>query len=340
MNILLTGAAGFIGSAVMKALCSRGHNVAGIDNINDYYSPRLKTDRLRNLGFAEARPDIPVGTELKSSTLPEATFIRTDITDAKAIAELMAALRPDKVVHLAAQAGVRYSLENPGAYIATNITGFFNIADACRLNHTGHLIYASSSSVYGANSKIPYTESDPTEQPVSLYAATKKSDELIARAYAATFGLRTTGLRFFTVYGPWGRPDMAPMIFMKAITQGMPLRLFNAGRMKRDFTYIDDVARAVVAITEAPAPAAPAIYNVGRSQPVELPAFLNAIERYAGKKAIVEEAPMQKGDVAATWADCSALQKDFGFSPRVSLDEGLRAFHQWYEIYSSSNPDI
>lgn len=340
MKILLTGAAGFIGSAVMKALCQRGHRVTGIDNINDYYSPRLKTDRLRELGFTDADPEMPMGTRLASTTLPEAAFIRADITDADCVGQLMAELHPDKVVHLAAQAGVRYSLENPRAYIATNITGFFNMADACRLAGTGHLIYASSSSVYGANRKIPYSESDPAEQPVSLYAATKKSDELIARAYDATFGLRSTGLRFFTVYGPWGRPDMAPMIFMKAISRGMRLRLFNAGRMRRDFTYIDDVAKAVVAVTESPAPQATAIYNVGRGEPVELPEFLHTIEEYAGRKAIVEEAPMQKGDVEATWADCSALQRDFGISPRVSLAEGLRKFHSWFAAYAPTNPEI
>ncbi len=327
MKILLTGAAGFIGAAVMRKLASGGHEVVGIDNLNSYYDPRLKLARLADLGLD---PEKAEAGEARSGDI---TFLRLDITDADALKDLMVSGRFDKTVHLAAQAGVRYSLENPHAYVETNVVGFLNILEGMRASGCGHLVYASSSSVYGGNTKVPYEETDRTDTPVSLYAATKKADELMAQAYHHTFGIRSTGLRFFTVYGPWGRPDMAPMLFLNAIKEGRPIRLFNEGRMKRDFTYIDDVANAVVAVVEAKAPEKPKIYNVGHCDPVDLPEFLTEMERACGCEAIVELAPMQPGDVAATWADCTRLQADFGVHPSKSLREGLEAFCRWHDNF-------
>lgn len=329
MKIFLTGAAGFIGAAVMRKLAARGHEIVGIDNLNSYYDPRLKLARLAHLGFD------PEKAEAGESHCGLMTFLRLDITDAASVRDLMVSQKFHKTVNLAAQAGVRYSLENPRAYVETNVTGFLNILEGMRASGCGHLVYASSSSVYGANSKVPYEESDVTDSPVSLYAATKKADELMAHAYSSTFGLRSTGLRFFTVYGPWGRPDMAPMLFLDAIKAGRPIRLFNEGRMKRDFTFIDDVADAVVAVVEAPAPEEPRIYNVGHCDPVDLPEFLAEMERASGRAALVELAPMQPGDVAATWADCTRLQADFGVRPSKSLREGLEAFCRWHDDFFS-----
>lgn len=333
MKILLTGAAGFIGAAVMRKLASEGHDIVGIDNLNSYYDPRLKLARLASLGLDSKK------AEAGETHCGPITFLKLDITDADAIKEMMKSGGFDKTVHLAAQAGVRYSLENPRAYVETNVTGFLNILEGMRASGCRHLIYASSSSVYGSNSKVPYAETDVTDSPVSLYAATKKTDELMAHAYYHTFGLHSTGLRFFTVYGPWGRPDMAPMLFLEAIKAGRPIRLFNEGHMKRDFTYIDDVADAVVAVVKAPAPEEPKIYNVGHCDPVDLPEFLAEMERASGQKAMVELAPMQPGDVAATWADCSRLQADFGVRPSKNLREGLQEFCQWHANFISLRSD-
>ncbi len=337
MNILITGAAGFIGAAVFEKLACRRHNVLGIDNLNSYYSPDLKLDRLANIGFS--KQEIIAGKECKSTLYDDARFKIADITDSDAINSLMERGKFDIVVHLAAQAGVRYSLENPHSYVKNNVLGFLNILEGCRFYGNPHLVYASSSSVYGANTKVPYAESDRVDAPVSLYAATKRADELMAHCYNATFGLKSTGLRFFTVYGPWGRPDMAPMIFLKAISNGDEIALYNHGDMKRDFTYIEDVAAAVVKIAEGNAPEKPAIYNVGHSSPVDLLDFLHNMEKASGKKARFRMEPMQPGDVTATWADCSHIKNDYGIEAPTPLNKGLTEFCNWYSSYYDKSMD-
>ena len=331
--VLVTGAAGFIGAAVCERLLARGERVVGIDNLNSYYDPALKQARLSRLeAFAP--------TESWS-------FQRLELEDGSAIADLFARERPRLVIHLAAQAGVRYSLENPAVYLQSNLVGFGSILEGCRHYGAEHLVYASSSSVYGGNTNLPFTEHQPVNHPVSLYAATKKASELMAHTYSHLYGLPATGLRFFTVYGPWGRPDMAPMLFAKAILAGEPIRVFNQGRMRRDFTYIDDIVTTVIACADRPASADPRfdsaapdpatswaphrLFNIGNSQPVELLYFIDLLERALGRQAIRDLQPMQPGDVEATAADTSLLEAWVGFSPSTSIEVGVERFARWYQ---------
>ena len=332
MKILVTGAAGFIGSHLSMRLLDRGDTVVGVDNLNDYYDVTLKEARLRR--FAER---------------PRFRFVKMDVADREGIAQLFAAERFDKVVHLAAQAGVRYSLVNPHAYIDANIVGFTNILEGSRHNQVQHLVYASSSSVYGANVVQPFSEHHNVDHPVSLYAASKKANELMAHTYSHLFALPTTGLRFFTVYGPWGRPDMALFLFTKAILADEPIDIFNHGNMIRDFTYVDDIVEGVIRVTDAtPAPnpsydrvaADPAtshapyrIFNIGNSDPVQLMEFVEAIEAAVGKKAKKNLMDIQPGDVPSTHADVSALQQAVGFKPATPVREGIARFVAWYREY-------
>ncbi|MER8680407.1 NAD-dependent epimerase/dehydratase family protein [Mesorhizobium sp. M1405] len=318
MAILVTGAAGFIGSHVCLKLLDRGDEVVGLDNLNDYYDPLLKKARLTQLlgrrGFS---------------------FLKVDIAEPMELAGSVSGQKIGKVVHLAAQAGVRYSLENPQAYIRSNINGHLEILEFCRgLSSLEHLVYASSSSVYGGNRKVPFSEGDRVDHPVSLYAATKKSDELMSHTYAHLFGLRQTGLRFFTVYGPWGRPDMAYWIFTKAMLEGRPIKVFNDGEMWRDFTYIDDVVDAVVAVLDKP-PSTEVLphrlYNIGNNRPARLGDFIDILERLLGVTAIRQNEPIQTSDVERTYADMISLEQDFRLRPRTSLEVGLRKFVEWYQ---------
>lgn len=313
-KILVTGAAGFIGAAVCKRLLSDGHNVIGIDNLNDYYDQQLKLDRLADVGSA-------------------LDFHKLDIADSSAVGQLFAGERFDVVINLAAQAGVRYSLENPHSYAQSNLVGFLNILEGCRRYGVRHLVYASSSSVYGLNEEIPFREEQKTDRPASLYAATKKSNELMAHAYSHLYGFSTTGLRFFTVYGPWGRPDMAPFLFTDAILNGRPIKVFNNGAMQRDFTYIDDVAEIVVRAAQTEPMAPYRIFNVGNSEPIELDEFISEIERTSGRKAVKEMMPMQPGDVTRTYADSSAAFEIFGFRPSTPLRRGIDATVAWFRHY-------
>ena len=319
--VLVTGAAGFIGMHVCQQLLARGLNVIGIDNLNDYYEVSLKHARLERLqgldGFA---------------------FIGMDIADREAMAELFALHKPSRVIHLAAQAGVRYSLENPLAYADSNLTGFVNILEGCRAVKVGHLVFASSSSVYGSNKKLPYSESDAVDHPISLYAASKKANELMAHAYAHLYGFPCTGLRFFTVYGPWGRPDMAYFGFTKAILAGETIKIFNHGDMQRDFTYIDDIVDGVLKAFDGPPKAdenGPAyrIYNIGNDQPGRLGHFVETLEKALGVEAKKEMYPMQPGDVQSTHADLTNIRRDFNFKPTTSIEEGLSKFVIWYNSY-------
>lgn len=327
MKVLVTGCAGFIGSHLSLALARRGDEVAGIDNLNAYYSPALKEARLRRLLGADPRGG-------RGSLYPNFSFRKADLTDFAALDGIFREGGFDVVCNLAAQAGVRYSIDHPRTYIESNIVGFFNILECCRAHGVRRLVYASSSSVYGGNAKVPFSEDDRVDSPKSLYAATKKSDELMACVYSSLYGIRSTGLRFFTVYGPWGRPDMSPILFADAITQGRPIRLFNGGDMVRDFTYIDDIVRGtVLAIDNPPAGSGtPAtVYNIGCSHPVRLMEFIAALERALGRKAQFEKLPMQPGDVPVTAADTSKIARELGYSPTVRIDEGTRRFAQWYE---------
>lgn len=339
MKILVTGAAGFIGMHATLSLLARGDEVVGIDNLNDYYDPQLKRDRLTHI---QAQfPSAPF------------TFEEMDVADTHALLDLFQRHKFDRVVHLAAQAGVRYSLQNPHAYAQANLVGFVNVLEGCRHNDVKHLVYASSSSVYGGNTKMPFSEDDSVDHPVSLYAATKKANELMAHTYSHLYGLPTTGLRFFTVYGPWGRPDMAPMLFTKAILADQPIKVFNYGKMKRDFTYIDDIVAGVVAtldrIPEAdaafdkndPTPAsswAPfRVFNIGHSEPVELLDFIGALEKAIGKPAVKDLQPIQPGDVVATYADTAKLEAWTQVHPSVSVEDGVRSFVSWYTQYFKNN---
>ncbi|MBM3536336.1 MAG: SDR family NAD(P)-dependent oxidoreductase [Alphaproteobacteria bacterium] len=323
MTILVTGAAGFIGMHVAAALLERGETVIGLDNLNDYYDPTLKQARVERLqeraGFR---------------------FVRADIASAEAVSGIFRSNPAiDRVVHLAAQAGVRYSLTNPEAYIQTNLVGHFNMLEACR-HHRGlrHLVYASSSSVYGGNTKLPFAVEDHVDQPVSLYAATKAADELMSHCYSHLYGFPSTGLRFFTVYGPWGRPDMSAFIFTRAILRGEPITVFNRGDMRRDFTYVDDIVAGVVAALDRPPSASGGAtphrrYNLGNNHAEPLLRFIEAIERATNHKAIIELAEMQPGDVKETYADIETARRDIGFVPRTSIDEGIPRFVAWFRQY-------
>ncbi|MBO4263806.1 MAG: NAD-dependent epimerase/dehydratase family protein [Bacteroidales bacterium] len=339
-KVLVTGAAGFIGFFVMSALARRGEDVIGVDNINDYYDVRLKYGRLGECGFPD-RAAVDSGAMLESSRYPGCRFRKLDVTDKERLDALFAEAHFDAVVHLAAQPGVRYSISHPYAYLLNNVTGFLNILEACRQEHVAHLVYASSSSVYGLHAQPLCREDDRTDSPVSLYAATKKSNELMAYSYAKLYGMAVSGLRFFTVYGPWGRPDMSPMLFASAIRKGEPIRVFNHGDMSRDFTYIDDIVGGLVRVLDRqPGPDADGvrarICNIGSSRPVRLLDFIAELERAMGGTAPKTFLPMQPGDVYATWADTGRLEKETGYKPCVSLQDGLRAFAGWY--CSAQNP--
>ena len=341
--MLVTGIGGFIGFHVARRLLDEGHDVVGIDNMNHYYDVRLKLARLRELGLAitDNHTDEAGIVEAGGTTL---RFLRLDVTDATNVIELFAAERFDAVCHLAAQAGVRYSLSDPDAYVTSNVYGALSILEGARHHPVGHVVYASSSSVYGLDRTLPFSESGAADHPVSLYAATKRANELMAHSYSHLFGVPTTGLRFFTVYGPWGRPDMALFLFTKAILSGEPIDLFNGGDMRRDFTYVDDTVEAVVRILQHPpqgvadwdgrqssiSPAPARVYNVGNGSPVELRDLVSALEDELGIAARVRSAPMQPGDVTGTWADCSALQQAVGFKARVPIREGVHRFLAWY----------
>ena len=332
-KILVTGAAGFIGTSLIKRLLqgNQGYEIIGIDCINSYYDTALKYARLAETGIMSH--EIQECKMIQSHTYSEFRFIKIDIADRNAMFKLfMQEKRFDIVVNLAAQAGVRYSIENPYAYIESNIIGFMNILENCRHFEVSHLIYASSSSVYGLSDHIPYSESDATDTPVSLYAATKKADELMAHTYSHLYGIKTTGLRFFTVYGPWGRPDMAPFLFLKSILEGNPITVFNSGNLSRDFTYIDDITEGVMKIIEAPADRNQLykIYNIGNSKPVQLMDFISVIERTTRREAKKIMTDMQPGDVYCTYADTSRLEQDFGYKPSTSIEEGIKKFYEWY----------
>ncbi len=320
MRVLLTGCAGFIGMHCALRLLARGDDVYGADNLSPYYPVELKQDRLRQLesqrGFR---------------------FERLDLADAAALERLFDASRPELVLHLAAQPGVRYSLENPGAYIQSNLVGFANLLEACRRHPPRHLVYASSSSVYGANAKLPWSEGDNVDHPISLYAATKKANELMAHVASHLHGLPTTGLRYFTVYGPWGRPDMSPMLFARAIMEGKPIQVFNHGKMQRDFTYVDDAVESTLRVLDqAPAGTPPwRVLNVGNHQPVALLEYIALLEQALGRQAVKEMKPMQPGDVPATYADTRALEALTGFAPATPLEEGLARFAAWFKSYRS-----
>lgn len=332
MKFLVTGCAGFIGFHVSLRLLSMGYEVTGIDNLNDYYDPQLKQDRLRKLdsfkGFC---------------------FIKLDLADRAGVANLFDSGNFKRVIHLAAQAGVRYSIENPMVYADSNLIGHLNILEGCRRNQIEHLVYASSSSVYGMNKKMPFSTEDTVDHPVSLYAATKKANELMSHTYSHLYEIPTTGLRFFTVYGPWGRPDMAIFLFTKAILEGEPIKVFNFGKMKRDFTYIDDIVEGIVRIQDKPPLQNPdwtditgvrsesrapyKIYNIGNSEPVELERLISAIEAETGIKAVRNYMPIQPGDVEATFADVTDFEKNIDFTPSTSVEYGVSSFVQWYRDY-------
>ena len=332
MKVLVTGCAGFIGMHCAERLLARSDEVIGIDNLSPYYPVELKRDRLRRL------------EEKKGFR-----FAKLDLADAGALGKLFAKQKPETVLHLAAQPGVRYSLENPGSYVQANLVGFANLLEAAREHAPRHLVYASSSSVYGGNARLPWSESDNVDHPVSLYAATKKSNELMAHVYSHLFGLPATGLRFFTVYGPWGRPDMSPVLFARAIMDGQPIKVFNHGDMQRDFTYVDDVVEGTLRVLDEPAAPDPAfdstepdpaaswapwrVLNIGNHQPVGLLDYISALERALGKEAIKQFEPMQPGDVRSTFADTRRLDGAVGFAPSTSLEEGLARFAQWFKRY-------
>ncbi|WP_429040730.1 NAD-dependent epimerase [Aeromonas media] len=329
MKYLVTGAAGFIGFHVAQRLCRDGHQVVGLDNLNDYYEVSLKEARLALL--------LP---------LPGFRFERGDLADRAAMAALFARERFDRVIHLGAQAGVRYSLDNPFAYADSNLNGTLTVLEGCRHHGVQHLVYASSSSVYGLNEQMPFKTSDGVDHPVSLYAASKKANELMAHSYSHLYGLPTTGLRFFTVYGPWGRPDMALFKFVRAILNGEPIDIYNQGRLSRDFTHIDDIVEGIVRVADRPpvgdpnwrgqtdaSPAPYRLYNIGNGSPVRLLDFVEAIETALGKPAIRNLLPMQPGDVLATWADTEALFEATGYKPKMALQEGVESFVAWYKAY-------
>lgn len=325
MKIFVTGAAGFIGHQTTLKLLARGDTVIGVDNLNDYYDASLKEARLQDIAKH------PQASNFK--------FIKLDLADTSATEGLFKAEQPQRVIHLAAQAGVRYSLQNPHAYVQSNLVAFTNILEGCRHNKVEHLVYASSSSVYGGNTKLPFSEQDTVDHPVSLYAATKKANELMAYTYSHLYGIPTTGLRFFTVYGPWGRPDMSPFLFADAILNSKPIKVFNHGDMMRDFTYIDDIVEGVVRVADKPATpqvnsSVPyRVFNIGNNQPEKLMDFIGILENAFGKVAEKEFLPMQAGDVKATYADTSTLETWVGFKPYTPLKDGIAKFADWYKVY-------
>lgn len=333
MKILVTGAAGFIGFHVTKQLLEYGHEVVGIDNINSYYDIKLKFARLFEAGILEN--EIQHHHLVQSNSYPLYRFMQLDLTERDYLHSLFEEENFSHVVHLAAQAGVRHSLQNPYAYIDSNIVGFINILEACRQFPVEHLVYASSGSVYGANTKLPYKESDITDSPVSLYAATKKSNELMAYTYSKLYSIPSTGIRFFTVYGPWGRPDMAPTLFISAILSGQPLKVFNHHEMKRDFTYIDDIVVGITKIISLPpnSESHRTIYNMGCSTPVNIMDFIATIELITERKADIIEIDMQPGDVVDTYADTSLLEKDIGYKPSTHIASGMQQFFDWFKKY-------
>ena len=351
MNILVTGAAGFIGYHVCSYLITKGENVVGVDNLNDYYSVALKKARLKRLIELSSNGQVGLVTDEIIPKDKKGTFVfeKLDISDNDGVNALFQNHDIVKVVHLAAQAGVRYSIENPHAYINSNIVGFLNILEACRYNDIQHLVYASSSSVYGANETMPFSVSHNVDHPVSLYAASKKSNELMAHAYSHLYELPTTGLRFFTVYGPWGRPDMALFLFTKSIIENKPIKVFNYGNHKRDFTYIDDIVEGIIRVLDnaakpnplwsglSPDPASSMapwkVYNIGNNSPVELLDYISAIEKCVGKEAKQELLPMQLGDIPDNYADVSALARDFQYEPATPIEKGIDKFVVWYKDY-------
>jgi len=334
MKILVTGAAGFIGYHLVKTLIEDNHEVIGFDNINDYYSTNLKFDRLKELGIN--RDNAKDFLSLSNSNLfQKFKFIRMNLEDRENLPKLFKDQKFDVVCNLAAQAGVRYSIENPGTYIDSNIVGFLNILECCRNHNIKKLVYASSSSVYGNNKKTPFEETDNTDKPVSLYAASKKSNELMAHNYSHLFKLNTIGLRFFTVYGSWGRPDMAYYLFADAITKDKAIKVFNNGDLSRDFTHIDDIVIGVKSalLSDSSIKKGYELYNIGNNKPVVLTKFIETIEKYLGKKSIKKMLPMQDGDVKKTWANILKISKDYNFQNTVSLDEGIKEFINWYKVY-------
>lgn len=347
MKILVTGSAGFVGFHLVKKLASDGHDVVGVDNINKYYDSTLKYARLEESGINKG--EIEWYKEAKSSKYAKYRFVRLNLEDKAQLLALCAREQFDVIVHLAAQAGVRYSVENPDVYVQSNVVGFLNILEVSRYFKIKHLVYASSSSVYGLNETMPFSVHHNVDHPVSLYAATKKSNELMAHTYSHLYRIPTSGLRFFTVYGPWGRPDMAYFLFTDAISNGKSIKVFNHGKMKRDFTYVDDIVNGIIKVMETPpspstewsplqpdpsASTAPyRVFNLGNNQPVELLSFINEIEHNLGKKAVLDMMDIQAGDVPATWADVDDLIKEFGYNPSTSIKEGLKQFVEWYVAY-------
>jgi UDP-glucuronate 4-epimerase len=332
LKILVTGTAGFIGSHLALRLLQRGDEVVGLDNINDYYDQNVKYGRLQRAGIIDSLKegkDIPYGKLLSSKLYPNYKFIKLNLEDKEAMFELFKTQKFDAVCNLAAQAGVRYSLTNPDAYMYSNIIGFLNILEACRHHEVKNLSYASSSSVYGSNTKLPFSTSDSVDHPISLYAASKKSNELMAHTYSHLFGIKTTGLRFFTVYGPWGRPDMALFLFTKAALEGKAIDVFNNGEMLRDFTYIDDIVEGVVRVIDNPNDFYK-VYNIGNNNPVKLMDFIEAIENKLGIEIEKNFLPLQAGDVPATYADVSDLVADLGYKPQTPIQEGIDKFVDWY----------
>jgi UDP-glucuronate 4-epimerase len=332
---------------MIKALAGEGRQVIGLDNINDYYDVDLKYARLAESGIHES--SLQYNTLVKSTVFPEYSFIKLDMDDRDNLFKLFRQNSIKRVLHLAAQAGVRYSLTNPYAYLSSNLSGFLNILEACRHHQVNHLVYASSSSVYGLNARMPSSVHHNVDHPISLYAASKKSNELMAHTYSHLYGIPSTGLRFFTVYGPWGRPDMALYIFTRSIFEGKPIEVFNNGEMERDFTYIDDIVKGVNLVLDHPpegmtdwdpenpdpsgSPAPYRVYNIGKNQPVKLMDFIQAIEQATGKKAVKKMCPIQPGDVIKTWADVGDLVRDFNYTPRTSVKEGIAAFVTWFKSY-------
>lgn len=335
MKILVTGAAGFIGYHLSKKLIENNHDVVGIDNINDYYNVALKFDRLQGLGVSMIDSE-KFHFKCESSLFSNFSFYRMNLEDKAELSDLFEVEKFDVVCNLAAQAGVRYSIENPDVYVQSNIVGFLNILECCRNFEIKHLVYASSSSVYGNNAKIPFSEQDQVDTPVSLYAATKKANELMAHTYSHLYKLPTTGLRFFTVYGPWGRPDMSPILFADAISNNRPIKVFNHGDMERDFTYIDDIVKGVKKVIEHDVNERQKykVYNIGNNKSVKLMDFISCIENSMGQNAKKEMMPMQMGDVKRTWADVSSLIQDYDYMPNTKIEKGVQEFVNWFIDYN------